>query len=196
MIRSAEAFLLVVSMGGLCFAQAPADTTHAPDNNQAGAYYNFAMGRLYAELAGAYTNRTDYVTQAIQHYQEALKLDPSAGIIFEELTDLYIQTNHLRDAVTQAEDLLKQNPDNLDARRMLGRIYTRMAGDSQGGKVNEDYLKLAIEQYQKVTAKDAKDVESWVVLGRLYRFSNNSVEAEKAYNEALKADPGSIRSEE
>ena len=176
-------------MGGLCFAQAPADTTHAPDNNQAGAYYNFAMGRLYAELAGAYTNRTDYVTQAIQHYQEALKLDPSAGIIFEELTDLYIQTNRLRDAVTQAEDLLKQNPDNLDARRMLGRIYTRMAGDSQAGKLNEDYLKLAIEQYQKVTAKDAKDVESWVVLGRLYRVEHNSVEAEKTYNEALKADP-------
>ena len=176
-------------MGGFCFAQAPADTTHAPDNNQAGAYYNFAMGRLYAELAGAYTNRTDYVTQAIQHYQEALKLDPSAGIIFEELTDLYIQTNRLRDAVTQAEDLLKQNPDNLDARRMLGRIYTRMAGDSQAGKLNEDYLKLAIEQYQKVTAKDAKDVESWVVLGRLYRVEHNSVEAEKTYNEALKADP-------
>jgi tetratricopeptide (TPR) repeat protein len=177
-------------MGGLCFAQAPAETTNSPDNNQAGAYYNFAMGRLYAELAGAYTNRTDYVTKAIQHYQEALKLDPSAGIIFEELTDLYIQTNRLRDAVSQAEDLLKQNPDNLDARRMLGRIYTQMAGDSQAGKVNEDYLKLAIEQYQKVTAKDAKDAESWVVLGRLYGFENNSVEAEKAYNEAIKADPG------
>ncbi len=176
-------------MGGLCFAQAPAKTTNAPDNNQAGAYYNFAMGRLYSELAGAYTNRTDYVTKAIQHYQEALKLDPSAGIIFEELTDLYIQTNRLRDAVSQAEDMLKQNPDNLDARRMLGRIYTQMAGDSQAGKVDEDYLKLAIEQYQKVTAKDAKDVESWVILGRLYRVDHNSVEAEKAYNEAIKADP-------
>jgi len=190
MIRSAKALLLVVSMGGLCFAQAPAETTNS-DNTKAGAYYNFAMGRLYAELAGAYTNRNDYVSKAIQHYQDALKLDPSAGIIFEELTDLYIQTNRLRDAVTQAEDLLKQNPDNLEARRMLGRIYTRMAGDSQAGKVNEDYLKLAIEQYQKVTAKDAKDVESWVVLGRLYRFANNSVDAEKAYNEAIKADPSS-----
>jgi len=177
-------------MGGLSFAQAPAETATTPDSNKAGAYYNFAMGRLYAELAGAYTNRNDYVTKAIQHYQEALKLDPSAGIIFEELTDLYIQTNRLRDAVAQAEDLLKQNPDNLDARRMLGRIYTRMAGDSQAGKVNEDYLKLAIEQYQKVTAKDAQDAESWVVLGRLYRFENDSVDAEKAYNEAIQADPG------
>jgi tetratricopeptide (TPR) repeat protein len=190
MIRSAKAFLLVVSLGGLCFAQAPAETANALDNNKAGAYYNFAMGRLYSELAGAYTNRNDYVSKAIQHYQEALKLDPSASIIFDELTDLYIQSNRLRDAVAQAEDMLKQNPDNLDARRMLGRIYYRMAVDSQAGKINDDYLKLAIEQYQKVTAKDAKDAESWVILGRLHGFENNSVDAEKAYNAAIEADPG------
>jgi tetratricopeptide (TPR) repeat protein len=190
MTRSAKALLLVVSMGGLSFAQAPSDTTNATDNSKAGAYYNFAMGRLYSELAGAYTNRNDYVTKAIEHYQEALKLDPSAGIIFEELTEIYIQTNRLRDAVAEAEDLLKQNPDNLDARRMLGRIYTQMAGDSQAGKVNDDYLKMAIEQYQKVTAKDAKDAEIWVLLGRLYRFEHNSVDAEKAYNAAIEADPG------
>jgi len=110
MIRSAKALFLVVLMGSLCFAQAPPETTNTPDNSKAGAYYNFAMGRLYSELAGAYGNRNDYVSKAIQHYQDALKLDPSAGIIFEELTDLYIQTNRLRDAVTQAEDLLKQNP--------------------------------------------------------------------------------------
>ena len=35
-------------------------------------------------------------------------------------------------AVTQAEEVLKTNPDNLDARRMLGRIYTRMIPENQG----------------------------------------------------------------
>ena len=100
MIRSAKALLLVVSLGGLLFGQAPVETPK-PDN-KAGAYYNFAMGRVYAELAQAYGNKPDYLTKAIQHYQEALKLDPSASLVFEELTDLYIQTNHLRDAITQA----------------------------------------------------------------------------------------------
>ena len=147
------------------------------------------MGRLYAELAAADGGKNDYVSKAIQHYQEALKLDPSASLIFEELTDLYIQTDRLRDAVAQAEDMLKQNPDNLDARRMLGRIYTRMVGDSQPGKIHEEYLRKAIEQYQKITEKDPKDAESWVMLGRLYRVSNKSPESEKAYNQALKADP-------
>src|SRR5689334_21249166 len=124
MIRSAKALLLAVSLGGLLFGQAPAQTPK-PDN-KAGAYYNFAMGRVYAELAQAYGNKPDYLNKAIQHYQEALKLDPSASLVFEELTDLYIQTNHLRDAITQADEMLKQNPDNVDARRMLGRIYMKM----------------------------------------------------------------------
>ena len=95
-----------------------------------------------------------------------MKLDPSASYIFEELTDLYIQTGHIRDAVTEAQDMLKRNPDNLDARRILGRIYTRMIGDAQQGKINEDMLKQAIEQYKQITTRDAKDMESWLALGR------------------------------
>ena len=187
MIRSAKALLLAVSLGCFAYAQDPASTPKTPDS-KAGAYYHFAMGRVYAELAQAYGNKPDYLNQAIQHYQEALKLDPTASIVFEELTDLYIQTNHLRDAVTQAEDLLKQNPDNIDARRMLGRIYMRMIS-TQDNRINEDYLKKAIEQLQKVTEKAPKDAESWVALGRLYRVSNNSVDAEKAYNNAVEAEP-------
>ncbi len=185
MIRSAKALLLAVSLGCLMFGQTPAETPK-PDN-KAGAYYNFAMGRVYAELAQAYGNKPDYLTKAIQHYQEALKLDPGASLVFEELTDLYIQTNHLRDAITQAEEMLKVNPDNVDARRMLGRIYMKMIS-TQDNRINEDYLKKAIEQLQKVTEKEPKDSESWVALGRLYRVSNNSVDAEKAYNKALEAE--------
>src|SRR5262245_11806815 len=136
MIRLIRAALLLVPTLCLLPAQNP---SNAPEPDKAGAYYNFAMGRLYAELAGNEGNKNDYVTKAIQHYQEALKLDPSASIIFEELTDLYIQTGRLRDAVQQAEDLLKRSPDNVEARRMLGRIYTRMAGDNQSGRIDERY---------------------------------------------------------
>jgi tetratricopeptide (TPR) repeat protein len=189
MMRSLTAIFLVTGLAGVSFGQAPAGTANAPASDKAGAYYNFAMGRLYQELAAADGARSDYVAKAIQHYQDALKDDPSADMILEELTDLYIQTGHLRDAVTQANDLLAQNPDNLAARRMLGRIYTRMIGDPQRGRLNQDMLRQATEQYQKVTEKDPKDADSWVMLGRLYKLANNSVDAEKAYNQALQAEP-------
>ena len=186
MIRSAKTLLVLLSVGCLASAQTPTPSPK-PADTKADAYYHFAMGRVYAELAQAYGNRPEYLNKSLQHYQEALKLDPSAGLVFEELTDLYIQTNRLRDAVSQAEDILKQDPDNIDARRMLGRIYMRMISTADN-RINEEYLKKAIEQLQKVTDKAPKDADSWVLLGRLYGASNNSVESEKAYNKALEAD--------
>ncbi len=191
MTRFAKAILFAISSGCMLFAQTantPGNASNAPDDKSA-AYYHFAMGRYYAGMAALEGNRNDYVAKAIQHYRDALKADPTAGVIFEELTDLYVQTGRWQDAVTQAEDVLKQNPDNLDARRMLGRIYVRAAGDNQTGKVNDTYLRRAIEQYEKITEKEPKDAESWVMLGRLYRVSNKSPEAEKAFNNALAADP-------
>lgn len=181
----------MVSTAAISLAQtggAAAPAAPEANRSKAAAYYNFAMGRLYAELAGAYGNRGDYIGKAIDHYRQALKLDPGAGVVFEELADLYIQTGRLRDAISEAEELLKQRPDNLDARRMLGRIYTRLIGDTQQNKISEPMLKSAIEQYRKITQADPKDAESWVILGRLYRVSRDSVEAEKAYNAALEAD--------
>jgi len=165
----------------------PVKAAVAPD--KAAAYYNFAMGHLYAEMAASYGNRGEYVNKAIEHYQTALKLDPSATFLSEELTDLYIQSGQLARAVTEAEDLLKQNPDNLDARRVLGRIYARMIGDGNTGKIDEKMLNKSIEQFAIITSKDGKDVDSLLTLGRLYRVAHKSPEAEKAFKSALAADP-------
>ena len=86
----------------------PNQTGKEPD--KAGAYYNFAMGRLYAQMASAEGNKNDYINKSIQHYREALRLDPSANIVFEELTDLYIQTNRLADAVTASRGHAEAEP--------------------------------------------------------------------------------------
>ena len=190
MIRSVNVLFLAGSLACASFAQsAPAAPPTPASDDKAGAYYNFAMGRLYAELAAAEGSRED-VTKAIHYYQEAIKLDPTAGLILEELTDLYIKTNRLADAVDQAEGLLKLDPANLDARRTLAQIYVHLAtGDTPNAKMDENYLHKAIDQYRKVTEQAPKDAESWSYLGRLYRASSDSVAAEKAFNSALQAEP-------
>src|SRR5579859_6014428 len=188
------ALCLSVFCAGLAFGQAAAPG--APGQSQpdtktaekASAYYNFAMVHLYSELAGAFGNRSDYTNKAIDYYRQAMKLDPSAAFLSEELTDLYIQAGRIKDAVSEAEDLLKQNPNNLDARRLLGRIYARLIGDPEQHKVNEEMLRRSIEQFQKVTEQDPKDTESWLMLGRLERANHSSVEAEKAFKKVLDQD--------
>jgi tetratricopeptide (TPR) repeat protein len=159
----------------------------AAANDKGAAYYNYALGHLYSELAAAYGNRGDYFNKAVESYKAALKADPNATFISEELSDLYIQSGRLREAVLEAEDQLKQNPSDLNARRLLARIYTRLIGD-QSNTVDQNMVKKAIEQFEKITEGDPKDVESWLMLGRLNKIAQNSTEALKDYNKALELD--------
>ncbi|MGH9668324.1 MAG: tetratricopeptide repeat protein, partial [Bryobacteraceae bacterium] len=181
--------LAFLSMAALAAGQTPAASGAGPANLKAEAYYHYALGHLYAELGAAAGNRGDYFNQAIDNYRQAMKDDPTASFLSEELSDLYIQSGRLRDAVTEAETALKQNPNDINQRRLLARIYTRMIGDSQQNRVDENMLHKAIEQYQKVAELDPKDAETWLMLGRLQKVAQNSVESEKAYKKALEIDP-------
>ncbi len=195
MIRLPKVIFAVLAVSCIAFAQVSEKPAAPADKNLSGAYYHFAMGRLYAEMAGSSANQNQNIAKAIQHYQEALKLDPKSGMILEELTDIYMQTGRMQDAVNQAEDLLKQDPDNLEARKTLARIYTRLVANPQDSasstnKTQSDRMvRQAIEQYQKITEKDPKDADSWVMLGKLDRVANDAPAAEKAFNSALAVDP-------
>ncbi len=184
MFRFGKTAVGLLLTGACVFAQLP-----AKDEDRASAYYNYSMGRIYTELAGAYGNKGEYVGKAIEHFKSALKSDPSATFITEDISDLYVQGGRIREAVREAEDALKANPDNLLPRRILARIYSRLIGDPQSRSVNETMLKNSIEQYSKITEKEPQDLESWVMLGRLQKMSTNSLESEKAFKKALEIDP-------
>lgn len=187
--------------GGVALAQSSANQPQSSGkqakaseeaNKKASAYYNFAMGHLYSDLGAAYGNRGEYFNRAIDFYKKALQDDPNAGFLAEEISDLYVQSGRLSDAVREAEATLKTNPNDLTARRLLGRLYARMIGDPQTRTINQSMLKNAIEQYQKVTAIDAGDVDAWMMLGRLQKIAQNSVEAKKAYQAVLAKDPENV----
>lgn len=173
------------------FAQAPAAQPAAASQtpDRASAYYDFAMAHLYAELAGAYGNRGEYVNKAIDFYHQAIKADPTASYIAEELSEFYVQTGQIDKATQEATDLLKANPNNNEARKILARIYSRAIGDPDQGRVDQAMLKNAIDQYQKITQQDPKDTESMSMLARLYRISHDDKNAETAFRAVLALDP-------
>lgn len=157
-----------------------------------GSYYNYAMGHLYADLAQTYGNRAEYLNKAIDFFKAAMKDDPSASFLAEEMSDLYIQAGRLREAVSESEAAIKANPSDLTARRILGRIFSRLVGDPQTRGLNEEMLKRATEQYTKITELDAGDADSWMMLGRLHKIGQNSVDAKIAYEKALALDPENV----
>lgn len=189
--RTACAPLLaaLVLFAGQGLGQTTGETVTPPKDAKAAAYYHYSMAHIYSELAEAWGNKGDYAAKAIEHYKAAIKADPSAAFLTEELSDLYIRSGQIRAAADEAEETLKRDPDNLAARRILGRIYTRMIGDQQQNKINEKMLKQAIEQYSKISEKDPTDTESWLMLGRLQKLAQNSADAEKAYKKVLDLDP-------
>ena len=161
-------------------------------SDKSAAYFNYAMGHLYAELGSAYNNRSEYLNKAIDYYKKAMREDPAAGFLGEELSDLYIQTGRLREAVQESENVLKSNPNDLTARRILGRIFARMIGDPQQKGMNQKMLDQATEQYKKIAELDPSDNDAWLMLGRLYKMGQKSVDSKQAYEQVLKNDPDNV----
>jgi tetratricopeptide (TPR) repeat protein len=188
----------LVSLGLVCFSTTPlafgqaqpgVPASPAKSDDHASAYYSFAMAHLYGEMASAYGNRGEYVNKAIDFYKQAMKLDPNASAIGEELAELYVQTGQMERATAQANELIQANPSNANAHKIMARIYSRQIGDPDQGKIDQAMLKSALAEYQKITEINPKDTESLSMLARLYRVSRDEAGAEKCYRAILAVDP-------
>src|SRR5215471_9737292 len=169
------------------------DTTQgasARKPDKAAAYYHFMMAHTYEEMVSMY-GRSDYATKAIDEYRLAIDNDPSSDYLNAGLAELYAKTGRIRDAVLEAQDILKRDGNNLEARRLLGRIYLRSLGDMQSGTQSQEILKLAIEQYEQIVKLDPNSVEDHLLLGRLYRLNNELLKSENEFKQAVKIQPDS-----
>jgi tetratricopeptide (TPR) repeat protein len=169
-------------------AAQPASKAKTPD--RAAAYYHFALAHMYEEQVATY-GRSELANKAIEEYRAAIEADPSSAYLTSGLAELYAKTGRIRDAVVEAQDIIKKNPNNLEARRLLGRIYLRSLGDMQTGSGSESVLKLAIEQYEQIIRLQADSMDDHLLLGRLYRLNNDLQKAETEFKIAVKLQPDS-----
>jgi tetratricopeptide (TPR) repeat protein len=158
--------------------------------DKAAAYYHFTMAHTYEEQMAAY-GRSDLVSKAIEEYRLALEADPTSEYLSSGLAELYARTGRIRDAVSEAQDILKRDPQNLEAHRLLGHIYLRSLGDMQGGNGSDSVLKLAIQQYEEIIKLDPKSVDDHIMLGRLYHADNQMKKAQDEEQTAIKLSPDS-----
>ncbi|MCP5119688.1 MAG: tetratricopeptide repeat protein, partial [bacterium] len=185
LLSSAVACLLLVSPS---VAQTTNDAKQAGEEGRADAYYHFALGHLYHELAAQYGNRGEYLDKAIDNYLEALKADPAANFLADELSTLYIQAGRLREGVEEAKAAIERNPDDINARRILGRIHFGLGGDRRQNQGNEEMVERAIEQDTELHRLVPKDVKVLLILGRLHKIAQDSVASEEAYKKVLEIE--------
>ncbi len=166
----------------------PKTTPPAKDSSRAEAYYNFTIGHIYEQQYEA-TSTAEYATKAIEAYKKAYALDPKSPVIGERLAEIYWKAQRTRDAVNEAREILKRDPDNLQSRRLLGRIYLRSLGDVSAGNGQPETVSRAIEQFSEINRLDPSDTESALWLARLYRLKNEHDKAEEVLRSILKTDP-------
>ncbi len=159
-------------------------------SDRAAAYYHYTLAHMYEEQVTMY-GRSEMAGKAIEEYRAAIDADPSSEYLTSGLAELYAKTGRIRDAVLEAQDIIKRDPNNLEAHKLLGRIYLRSLGDMPGGSGSDNVLKLAIEQYEQIIKIEPDNVDDRLLLGRLYRYDNDLQKAEGELKAAVKLDPGS-----
>lgn len=170
----------------------PAEKAAQPSqtDNRAEAYYNFAMGNYYEQLYED-SSRSEHASLAIEHYKKAYALDPRASVIGERLAGIYAKSQRIRDAVLEAQELLKREPDSLAARRLLARIYVHTLGEHSTPSGSKETVARAIEQYREILRLDPADTDATLWLARLYRFQNDLPHAEEVLRAGLAQEPES-----
>lgn len=169
-------------------AKTQAGTAAAQD--RATAYYHYALAHDYEDMATTY-ERPEYATKAIEEYKLALDADPTSQFLNNGLAELYFKAGRSKDAIAAAQGLIKKDANNLDAHKLLGRIYLRSLGDAQNGGPSEQILKLAIAEYVQIVALSPDDTESRLLLGRLYTAAKDTPHAEEQFKAAQQIDPNS-----
>ena len=96
---------------------------------QASAYFHYMLAHEYEEMATTF-GRSEYATRAIEEYKMALNADPSSKYLNSHLAELYFRTGQIREAVVAAQDRIKQDPNDLEAHRLLADVYLRSLGDN------------------------------------------------------------------
>jgi len=166
------------------------DSTPPEQRDRAQAYYHYSLAHMYEEMVSVY-GHSEYASKAIEEYKLALQNDPGSEQLNAGLAELYFKTGHIRDAVTESQEIVKRDPTNLDARKLLGRIYLRSIGDMQGGVQSSEVLKLAIEQFSEIVKLEPDKIDDHLLLGRLYIVNKDYLKAEGEFKAARQLQPDS-----
>lgn len=157
------------------------------NSQQADLYFDLMMGHL-KELQFEESGSADAADESISYYQKALQISPHASVILERMAEIDAKSQHNADAIAAAQAALQSDPSNVDAHRLLARIYVRSLSDQSVGAAQQKDLTNAVQQFEAVLQLAPNDTYSALWLARLYGFENQPDQAEKVLRGVLQRD--------
>jgi tetratricopeptide (TPR) repeat protein/predicted flap endonuclease-1-like 5' DNA nuclease len=136
-----------------------------------------ALGDIYLRN-GVREKKDEYITMAIQKYQEALAIQPRVASIYDRLSTAYYKKNNLDMAIENMARSIILQPKNTSYKFTLGVLY-QIKGDKKSVENSEKIFKALLVSMPN-------NIDVLAQLGLLYEKVNNPEEAKKQYERILK----------
>ncbi|HEX9637492.1 MAG TPA: tetratricopeptide repeat protein [Acidobacteriota bacterium] len=175
---------MLLLQAGAIRERAPEAPALAPQQvDKAEAYRHFTMGRIKAEEGER--------SGAIEAYFRALKADPFATEIYLELTQLYYQSQPLEEVAERTRALVKAEPDNYTAHRLLATIYWAQLQHFERSE-SKRLMDEAIDQLRWLTQAAPDEPWSYRVLGELLLQRGDNQGALEQLQRHVELEPDSV----
>jgi tetratricopeptide (TPR) repeat protein len=169
-------YLIMICAVG-CQAGRPAqDTDQWPE---APSTYS-STSPLYLFAAAQLKLKEGDVNAAIQLLGQAVELDTASAYLKLELVNLLLIKKEDRRALKLVEQVLAQDPDNVQALSLAGGIYQKHNKPDQ-----------AVRAYEKALAQNPNEQNIYLLLGRIYWNCNDLDNAERVFRQMTRAIPDS-----
>ena len=146
------------------------------------------LGRWYESRAGMLGNPGD-IQSAIEQYGKAMHADPASAYLPSQMAALLFRAGRTGDAIRLARSVVRTHPNNLEARELLGWIYTRLLGDEHDDSTHA-LLSLAIQQYEAIVRLRPSDLKNQYRLAQLYLANQQLPQAMAELQAVLRLRPG------
>lgn len=112
---------------------------------------------------------------AIQDFKSALLYDNNSASLYLRVATEHLKSGQVKESVVYAQEALKKDPNFVDARVLLGSVYSAMR-----------MYDRAIEQYETVLKIEPKNSEAPLYLGAVYSELKDYKKAVKSFESLLK----------
>jgi Flp pilus assembly protein TadD len=131
-------------------------------------------------LGNALVQRGD-LSDAIEHYRLAVRIEPGYATAHCNLGTVLMQTGRIAEAAEQFQEALNLKPNYVEAHNNMGNVLL------QTGQVPE-----AVEQFEQTLKIKPDYAEAHYNLGNALARTGRAAEAIQHYEQALSIDPGYI----
>ena len=107
-------------------------------------------------MAATYGNRSDYVNKAIDNFRLAMKEDPSASFLVEDIAELYRRLGTDSRGGGRSADGAESESGRFERTARAGAHLCAADRDAQANHIDEGMARRAVEQYKSSPRKIPK----------------------------------------